>query len=666
MSEEKTYSGYNPQVKLEHFSDEEKKIIHRLSGEWYVTNGGGEIKLGPTSLYKYFLVKPTDLYKEMFDLELEIVCVFSNYSEFETRTLDAYDYIFANYQQLRLERLCFILISKDEKITQKIDDLVKHNQESQIVIPLSYYEILNKFDSFLIRNRFKKFFYSRDLFAFESPLKKDFYFFGRTNLIQKIVSRHRSNENSALFGLRKSGKTSLIFGIKRKLADSNYKLVFIDCQSPAIHLRKWNFALYYLLQELKNQYNLNFKLSFENQFKETDAPILFENGLLAAQKENPENKFVFVFDEIENITFGTSPTKHWTDENDFILFWQTLRHLFQKHDKLFSYIIVGTNPRCIETPIIHKSDNPIFNQVYFEYIPPFDVPQTREMVRKLGRIMGLQFDEIIYSKLTEDFGGHPFLIRHVCSVIHKISSSDRPIRVNIPLYNEAKKKFKADYSHFIEMILSVLKQYYPNEFDMLKYIALDDIETFNGLAELSNEFTSHLIGYNIVDYCNSKYSFNIEAIKDYLLSQHKYEKALNNVEDRIKEISERRNYLEPKLRKVVKTQLVSSFGKGEATKKFLDVLGEPRKTKYAGAGYNDLFNSSACELYFEDLRKIIVKHYDIFKNIFGANKDDIDEKLKIINKYRADAHAKTITKEEMDYFRVSITTIEEKTFDFIE
>jgi len=105
MSEEKTYSGYNPQVKLDHFSDEEKKIIHRLSGEWYVTNGGGEIKLGPTSLYKYFLVKPTDLYKEMFDLELEIVCVFSNYSEFETRTLDAYDYIFANYQQLRLERL---------------------------------------------------------------------------------------------------------------------------------------------------------------------------------------------------------------------------------------------------------------------------------------------------------------------------------------------------------------------------------------------------------------------------------------------------------------------------------------------------------------------------------------------------------------------------------
>lgn len=666
MSDNKIYSGYNHQVKLEHFSTEEKDIIQKFSGEWYITNGGTEFQLGTSSTYKYIILKPTDVYKEMFNLDLELVCVFSDYPEFEARTLIAIDHILSTFQHLRLEKLYFILISKDNNIVQRIENLVNLSQESQIVIPFSYEEILNKFDSYLIRNRFKKSLYSRDLFAFESPLKRDFYFFGRTNLIQKIVSRHRSNENSALFGLRKSGKTSLIFGIKRILADSNYKVVFIDCQSPALHIRRWNLALYYLLQELKNQYEFKFKLSFENQFSEVNAPVLFENGLLEARKENPDSKFVFIFDEIENITFGTSPSRHWTEENDFILFWQTLRSLFQKHDKLFSYMIVGTNPKCLETATIHKSDNPIFNQIYFEYIPPFDVPQTREMVRKLGRIMGLKFDEIIYSKLTEDFGGHPFLIRHVCSVIHKISPTDRPIRVNIELYNSAKRKFKSEYSHFIEMILSVLKQFYPNEFDMLKYIALDDITTFDGLAELSSEFTNHLIGYNIIDHCNDKYSFNIEAIKDYLTSQHKYEKALNNVEDRLKEISERRNYLELKLRKIVKIQLQSSYGKGEATNKFLDILGEPRKTKYRGISYNDIFIIPECELYFEDIRKTVIKNYDAFKNIFGPNKDDIDEKLKIINKYRADAHAKEITKDQMDYFRLCITTIEEKAFDFLE
>ena len=70
------------------------------------------------------------------------------------------------------------------------------------------------------------------------------------------------------------------------------------------------------------------------------------------------------------------------------------------------------------------------------------------MVRRLGRIMGLKFDEVIYGKLTEDCGGHPYLMRHICSVIHKISNSDRPIRVDKTLYAEALKTFLRDYNQF--------------------------------------------------------------------------------------------------------------------------------------------------------------------------------------------------------------------------
>ena len=55
------------------------------------------------------------------------------------------------------------------------------------------------------------------------------------------------------------------------------------------------------------------------------------------------------------------------------------------------------------------------------YIPGFDYTQTREMVRKLGKIMGIKFDEGVYTRLVEDYGGHPFLVRRVCSKIGKIS-----------------------------------------------------------------------------------------------------------------------------------------------------------------------------------------------------------------------------------------------------
>ena len=50
--------GINLEVKLDHFTDNEKDIIKKLSGEWYVTNSGSQIQLGPKSKYRYFLMKP--------------------------------------------------------------------------------------------------------------------------------------------------------------------------------------------------------------------------------------------------------------------------------------------------------------------------------------------------------------------------------------------------------------------------------------------------------------------------------------------------------------------------------------------------------------------------------------------------------------------------------
>ena len=168
---------------------------------------------------------------------------------------------------------------------------------------------------------------------------------------------------------------------------------------------------------------------------------------------------MLIFDEVENITPTVSPTEHWRTGGDFVLFWQTVRSLFQSSSGLFSYLLVGTNPLCVELPTIGTTDNPLFAQVPLEYIPGFDVPQTREMVRRLGRIMGMKFDEVVYGKLTEDCGGHPYLMRHICSVIHRISTSERPVRVDKTLYARALDIFLRDYTQFLEMILSVLREF---------------------------------------------------------------------------------------------------------------------------------------------------------------------------------------------------------------
>lgn len=266
-------------------------------------------------------------------------------------------------------------------------------------------------------------------------------------------------------------------------------MAFIDCQNPAFHRRRWNKALYYVVYEICRQHNLKYVPTSEDLYTEEDASINFERDLLQVYNLLGKQNILLVFDEIENITFNVSPSEHWATGYDFIFFWQTLRSLFQKLNKVFSYLIVGTNPICVEVPVIKGKDNPIFNQVPFEYIPGFDVPQTREMVRKLGHAMGLMFDEIIHGKLTEDFGGHPFLIRHVCSVINSLAPSHRPVVVDKVLYEKAKTKFNQDYIGYVDMILNVLRSFYADEFAMMEYLAVKDYATFHDFARMSPYYT---------------------------------------------------------------------------------------------------------------------------------------------------------------------------------
>jgi len=651
------YPGIHPNFIFSNYSETEKAIIRALGREWYITCSGMPFNLGATSKYKYILMKPVANYQELFNLDREIIVVFSPYEAFQPRTLDAIDYVYKKHQQLRIEKICSLIVSMDNCVQDKLKDLLKEDVESQIIIPFTYDELSKPIDSYFIRNRFKYHFYARDLFAFESPLRKDLYFFGRTDLVHSLVNRHRAAENCALFGLRRTGKTSIIFAIQRALNKINQNSVFIDCQNPAFHKRRWNKALFYIIHEVKDQLKVNIRTTLEESYTEANASINFEQDIVRIYKKTGSKSILLIFDEIENITFNVSPTDHWAEDLDFVFFWQTLRSLFHKLGRIFTYMIVGTNPMCIETALIQGKDNPIFNQVPYDYIPGFDVPQTRDMVRKLGRVMGLKFDEIVYGKLTEDYGGHPFLIRHVCSIINRDSSKSRPVEVNRAFYEKSKSKFDNEYQSYVELLISVLKQYYSDEHEMLRFLALEDYSTFNEFADNDSSFTNHLLGYGIIEKCQNEYSFKIDALKKYLQKKNKYKKLNQTQEQKMSEISERRNAAETKLRLIIRNQLKAFNGK-KAHQLVLQSFGITRSKKYEILSYNELFNPEIVNVYFDDLRQLIISHWHCFQNMYSIDKDEFNGQLKAINRYRNDAHAINISNEDMNYFRICMSSLE--------
>ena len=658
--------GINQNVNVSCFKPVEQELISRVFGiEFYVTNGGGIIHLGSNSVYRYFLIKFPDVYKEQFNIEREVVVLFSDYKIFEPRTLDAFEEAFKRHQELRIERICTFLVSKDNEIENKIGQLLSNSTESQVVVPFNYYELSQISDTYFFRNRIKKYFYSRDLFSYESALRKDTYFFGRNDIVHSIVNRHRHGENSGVFGLRKTGKTSIIFAIQRILLSNNETSVYIDCQDTGFYMRRWNTALYYIIQEIKKQNRIEAKLSNESEYTELNCSKMFEKDLITLKQKNKNKQILIIFDEVERITFELSSEENWKNGNDFIHFWRTIRSIFQKNEKLFTYLIVSTNPKSVETSTINGEDNPLFSQIPFEYIKPFTVHQTEEMVSRLANIMGMEFDDIIYSKLTEDFGGHPFLIRMVCSLINKICQQERPVRIDKTIYQNAKERFYKEYGNYVKMVITVLKEHYSDEYEMLQFLALDDYQTFNEFATCSNDYINHLVGYNIIDRNNNLYFFKIEAIKQYLIEKNKYKKLNLTLADKLKEISERRNELEPRLRTVVRTLLYAKYGENEAKKIVLDIFGEKRKTQNYNTPFKGLFNPKVTDIYFEDLRKIISKEWDVFNNVFCKDKNSFMTYMNVINKDRNDAHAKDISDDEMQYFRICATKIEDMLKDYL-
>ncbi len=641
--EKKTRPGINPAFIIDRFDNEERRIIDRLSKEWYLTSSGKHLTMA-ASEYDYFLMKPTSVFHEMFNLDRELICVFSPYENFEPRTLDAFTIAQSDVSEMRAETVCKVLISKDPDIENKIATLLKTDPEQPIIIPFTYEELGGAFDSFYIRNRFRKHFYTRNLFNFLSPLKSDLYFFGRSELIHEIINRHRSNEHTGLFGLRKSGKTSIIYAVERSLQANGDRYITIDCESPSIHQLRWYELLEKLVLLYHKAIDSKIKIDTNDRYTEKLAAESFESDLVKISKSKKKKSTLFIFDEIERITPGTASSKHWSLDSDFIYFWQTLRGFYQRNQDVYTYMLVGTNPNCVEQAVLVGHENPIFASIPCQYVPSFTVEQVREMVRKLGRYIGLQFDEVIYSKLADDFGGHPFLIRQACSVIHDQCQGDRPALVDKPLYEKVKKQFLGQASDYLDMIIQVLKDWYPDEYEMLKYLANEDVETFNEFAEDNLTFTKHLIGYGLLQKSNNGYAFNIEALNEYLSKKHKYERINLTESEMIEEISRRRNSLERSLRKIIKNVLKASYGKRKSLEKMLAAIPSGRRESLDSYNIDELLSQDASPLFFLDLVNLFKKEWESFKHVFEMEKQKLILILEEINATgRPDAHAKGVS-----------------------
>jgi hypothetical protein len=253
-----THPGVNKIFDLKHFSMPERQVIMRLGEHFYITRAARPTQIA-NSHYRAFLMRPTDAMSAVLNVEREIVTLFANYETFEARTLQAFDKMYDQFDDVRVDHSIRFLISADQNIENIIRHYLLQNPEYPIVVPFKYSDFHSPNDNFIF-NTIRKNYLIRDLFGYQSPLKQEYFFFGRTQLLEGVIDLHKSGQNSGLFGLRKSGKTSTIYAIQRRAKTSGCRSILIDCQDPAIHARRYPSLLEVIVSTVRDELNLRKKI----------------------------------------------------------------------------------------------------------------------------------------------------------------------------------------------------------------------------------------------------------------------------------------------------------------------------------------------------------------------------------------------------------------------
>lgn len=438
-----------------------------------------------------YMLKPENFVSEAFGLEKEILLAVSPYDEFQPRSLQAVNLLFNIFPfKNRIDTLNCFVISKDSAILQYKGVTSFENEQSRAVVPFVYGELITSNDSWYVRNILRNNFYDVDLFGYMLPLKDESSFFGRQQMVARYIDAIRRCENRGIFGVRKTGKTSLLFKLDRLVREQHLGFVFFyDCKSPSYRKLHWN----QLLGEICDNIAKRLGISIRKEYDEKNIIKSFRYVMKTASDR--KLKVIIMFDEIEYISFKSPMDEHWHTE--FVDFWQTIWSVQSLHRNLV-FILSGVNPSVAEVDTINGIQNPLFSIVQSEYLQGLSEDDARNMIRTLGRRMGMRFEYDAIHLLYDQYNGHPMLLRLACSYINRqFEDQPRPIVIKKEDVLKIQGEIDVELSYYFRHIVSEIQQFYPEEYEMFELLASGQTSDFVELSALS-EYTKHLYSYGLV------------------------------------------------------------------------------------------------------------------------------------------------------------------------
>ena len=508
-------------------------------------------------------------------------------------------------------------------------------------------------------------FFTQDPFDVTGPVANDAQFFGRRGEAQELARKLQSGHIRACFGIRKIGKTSILHRVLAELKD-NYDAVtvFIDCQRDDV----FGLDAAGLLDSVTG--SLLALKSSGRAYAEVDAapsgsPLAEAARQFQAVLSQFDRPIVLVFDEIDYITPSNGGALQW--RQGFAEFWRNVRaayHAAAREDRKVSLLVSGVSSRWFSVEAIDGVENAALAFIPEEYLSPLPRGAANAMIKNIGGMAGLRFNDAALEAISSFCSDMPFWIRKACSSIHgKIETAVRPVLLQEAAVSPMLEAYGQDEGAALAKVaLQHLFRVYPE-------LRAPSLALLEEGSELAAGMRRTLYRYGIVNarggisgtmmrMALAMVAEDAPVIEAQSEDREEARPLVNEWAEELAGISYRRNTMERALRSLVINFLRMSALSGRAgpsaKTSLLSAISEKRR------GELEPFNleTIADKLFWLELVAVINKYWQLFERIFG-DKTAFNDNAAIVND-RPDAHAKHLEPSDVAMHRRALHWLDER------
>jgi Putative DNA-binding domain len=434
------------------------------------------------------LVRFGEVVEQRFGLSAEVPLIYDHHSDLQIRTVDSFPdslkYLPPDRRSVSPE-LCF-LSTPDPYMEEKAH---RWSRPDRLLIALPWKpglgaeELLDTLSSSV---------FSRDLYSVRGAVTgRDF--FGRQRLMAAVLDDVHSTRVPGIFGMRKSGKTSLLKEMIRTSVASDLqagrKRAFIyqdlehltgfDAGDPVTEL------VADLIESLRaglKAVGLRTKEVAELPADASLPQLRSALDLLLSRLES-DQEMVLVLDEVEYLCPPQAERQAGNQVNQKVpQLFGVFRKLVQER-RNFGLVVAGLASASVEASELYGRPNPLFTFAKPYYLGPFSDSEGAHLLRSVGKQVGLAWSDGAIQLAMSETGGSAMLIRELGSAVLKSYPENRTATATVERANVAAilgAWRRAVSSNLREVVLH-LQRFYPDESTLIG-ILMSSPADFSDLA----------------------------------------------------------------------------------------------------------------------------------------------------------------------------------------